>query len=638
MNTPNASTELLLGLVFILPLISFVFSLVIAERYSWAVNIIAPLLLLISAGISVSLLLSDENVTLHYTWFYINTIQVEFTLQLNALSRIMLLVVTVISFLVHLYSTGYMAGDTGIKRYFAMLGFFTFAMLGVVLAGNLILLFIFWELVGFSSYLLIGHWHDKPAAARAAQKAFLYNRIGDAAFLGGIMLIWANTQSLSLDGLTTINTISGWQTAAGLCIFCGVIGKSAQLPLFSWLPDAMEGPTPVSALLHAATMVAAGIFVLVRIFPFFTGVALIVIALTGIITAMVAAVCALHQFDLKKILAYSTISQLGLMVTAVGVGAKDAALLHLFTHAFFKAGLFLAAGSVIHVVHQYQQQTKNHFDPQDIRNLGGLRKSLPVTFLTYCISGASLAGLPLFSGFLSKDSIIAASWSWAGNSFSWKWIVAAGLFVVSFLTVLYTFRMIWFTFFGKKTSLVVKESPWVMRAPLVLLAAASVWLIVSFNPVNVEGWFTQHFTAIRHAYSISFLSAGWVMLAFGTAWFLYANKPLSRSNTFLQQGFGIDTLYQKTVGTFVLKLSALSETTDRKWIDGTLHFMAYAQVGFAHAIAWFDRYIIDGIVNLGAWLAGLVGSFTRSFQGGKIQLYIFWAVLALIIFLIFALI
>lgn len=638
MSTPATSTELLLGLVFILPLISFAFNIIINERYSWVVNIISPLLLLISACLSLSLFLSPENITLYYTWFHINHVQVDFTLQLNALSRIMLLVVTTVSFLVHLYSTGYMAGDAGIKRYFAMLGFFTFAMLGVVLAGNLILLFIFWELVGFSSYLLIGHWHDKPAVARAAQKAFLYNRIGDAAFLVGIMLIWSNTQSLSLDGLTTVSSFSGWQTAAGLCIFGGVIGKSAQLPLFSWLPDAMEGPTPVSALLHAATMVAAGIFVLVRIFPFFTEVTLTVVALTGIITAMVAATCALHQFDLKKILAYSTISQLGLMVTAVGVGAKDAALLHLFTHAFFKAGLFLAAGSIIHVVHQHQQQIKNHFDPQDIRNLGGLRKTLPITFLTFCISGASLAGIPLFAGFLSKDSIITASWTWAGNSLSWKWIVVIGLFIVSFLTVLYTFRMIWFTFFGKNTLLTVRESPWVMRAPLVILAAASTWLIVSFNPVNAEGWFTQHFTGIQHTYSISIFSAGWVMLALGAAWFVYANKPLPQINTLLQQGFGIDTVYQKTIGTFVLKLSALSETTDRKWIDGSIHVMAYAQVGFAHVIAWFDKYIIDGIVNLGAWLAGAVGSFTRSFQGGKIQLYIFWTVFALIIFLIFVLI
>lgn len=638
MPQPFSIAEMMFGLVLLLPLISFVASLVITERYSWVVNIIAPLLLLISACLSIPLFLSQENLNIQYQWFTIGEVGIEFNLQLTTLSRLMLVVVTVVSFLVHLYSTGYMAGDSAARRYFAMLGFFTFAMLGIVVAGNLILLFVFWELVGFSSYMLIGHWLEKPAAARAAQKAFLFNRIGDAAFLVGIMLVWANTQTLTLDAMISTENVSAWQTAAGICIFCGVIGKSAQLPLFSWLVDAMEGPTPVSALLHAATMVVAGIFVLIRIFPFFTEVALLVITVTGILTAVFAAVCALHQYDLKKILAYSTISQLGLMVTAIGVGAKDAALLHLFTHAFFKAGLFLAAGSVIHVMHQYQQQTKQHFDVQDIRNLGGLRQKLPTTFLTFCLAGASLAGIPLFSGFLSKDSILTATWNWTGDSFSWKWIVLAALFIVSFLTVLYTFRMIWFTFFGNKSSSEVQESPWVMRAAMLVLALASCWIVVSFNPLNVSGWFTTHFPQLQHSYGITLTSAAWVVLALITVWFIYAKKSAPQAVYSIQQGLGIDVFYQKTVGVFVLKLSTLAETTDRKWIDGAIHFTAYAQVGFAHAIAWFDTYIIDGIVNVGAWLAGVVGSFTRSFQGGKIQLYIFWAVAGLIIFLFFALI
>jgi NADH-quinone oxidoreductase subunit L len=627
----------MLGLVLILPLASFVLSLIIPERYSWLVSITAPVLLLVSIILGAVLFFSVEDVYIRYDWFYIGTRVVNFSLQLDSLSRIMIITVTTVSFLVHVYSVGYMAGDADIKRYFAMLGFFTFAMLGIVLVGNLILLFVFWELVGFSSYLLIGHWMEKPEAAKAAHKAFLFNRIGDAALLVGILMVWTNT-----DALTTTSPASlQYSTAAGILIFCGVIAKSAQLPLFSWLPDAMEGPTPVSALLHAATMVAAGIFLLIRLFPFFTDTALIVMALTGSITAVFAALCALNQFDIKKILAYSTISQLGLMITAIGVGAKDAALLHLFTHAFFKAGLFLAAGSVIHVLHHYQQQTKEHFDVQDIRNLGGLRKKLPFTFITFCITGASLAGIPLLSGFLSKDSILIATASLeVGPLFTVRWILTATILLASFITVLYTFRMIWFIFFGNESKIntFISEAPWVMRVPMGLLALASCWFIISVNPFALSGWFTSTFAGIEHSDFLTTVSAFMMIVACIVALILYRKNPIAKTLPVIQHGFGIDAFYQKTIGLAFLKLSVFTETADRKWIDGFLHFAAYGHVAIAHGLAWFDRYIIDGAVNLGAWFAGLLGSFTRSFQGGKIQLYIFWAVTGLIIFLFFALI
>jgi NADH-quinone oxidoreductase subunit L len=636
----NTSTqELLTGLLVLTPLVSFVLCLIIPARYSKLVMVAAPSLVLISAfaGICLFLLVPPQPaLTFQIDWFTIHSHNFAISIELNRLSLLMMPVITIISFLVHLYSTEYMAGDSGIRRYFAMLGFFTFTMLGIVLANDLLLIFIFWELVGFSSYMLIGHWLEKPAAAKAAQKAFIFNRIGDAGFLIGIMIIWANTQSLSLNVLLHLQEMHAWQTAASLCIFCGVIGKSAQLPLFTWLPDAMEGPTPVSALIHAATMVAAGIFLLARVFPLFTPTALNVVAITGCATALLASLSALNQFDIKKILAYSTISQLGLMITAVGVGSANSAMLHLFSHAFFKAGLFLAAGSIIHAFHAYQ-----NFDAQDIRNLGGLRKKLPLTFFVFLITGAALAGIPLFSGFVSKDAILTSIWLWSGNTPSWKWSILLSILLVSFITVRYTFRMIWFIFFGKeaKSEHVISKPSWVMIVPLMLLALASIWLIISFNPVHASGWFTTLLGEVPHDTMVTLLSVGVITAALVFSWFSYVRKlQAPKSVSFFEHGLSVDTLYQKLIGYTTVQLATATEAADRKWIDGILHAMVYIQVSFAHVLAWLDTYIIDGSVNGLAWFSGRVGSFTRSFQGGKIQLYIFWAVAGLIIFLFFVLI
>jgi NADH-quinone oxidoreductase subunit L len=360
----------------------------------------------------------------------------------------------------------------------------------------------------------------------------------------------------------------------------------------------------------------------------------------GIITALMAALSALNQYDIKKILAYSTISQLGLMVTAVGVGAEKAAMLHLFTHAFFKAGLFLAAGSVIHVLHQSQHKSHQHFDVQDIRNLGGLRNQLPVTFFTFVITGSSLAGIPFFSGFLSKDSILTSIYNWSSGELSWQFIILILAFAVSFLTVLYTFRMIWFIFFGKQQQdISVSESPWIMRAPLIFLSICSGWFIISLNPFHAIGWFTSLVGNLDHSTSISVISASWVLLALAAAWFVYSKKSSATfQSEFLQNGFGLDTVYITLFEKTTLKLAAVTDTADRKWIDGLLHFTAYAQVAVSHAIAWLDKVVVDGSVHTLVKLAGMVGSFTRSFQGGKIQLYIFWSIMALIIFLFFTLI
>ncbi len=539
-----------------------------------------------------------------------------------------------------------MAGDKGLRRYFGMLGFFTFSMLGIVMADNLLLIFVFWELVGFSSYLLIAHWRDKPKAGSAAKKAFLFNRIGDAGFLIGLMLIWSNTDSFNLSEILHANEMYSWQTAASLCIFCGVIGKSAQFPLLTWLPDAMEGPTPVSALIHAATMVAAGVFLLAKVFLLFTPQALNVIAIIGTLTSVMAALSALVQYDIKKILAYSTISQLGFMIMAIGVGAKDAAMMHLFTHAFFKAGLFLGAGAIIHSLHQLEQQTNHHFDIQDIRNMGGLKKYLPITCLTFLLCSAALAGLPMFSGFLSKDAILTGVWIWAGAGFSWKWIITICAFTIPFLTVLYTFRMGWFVFFGNNRTekiinqpITLTDVPTVMRLPLILLGACSFWFIISLNPFSFSGWFYNNLLSgpELHFPFVTLFSAIWVLTAFAFACLYFKSRVIENIgsiNSFLSNSFYLDKLYQKIITEPVANFALITEKIDMKWIDRSIHFAAYAQVTISHITGWFDKAFINGTVSGMARLAGNIGSFTRSFQSGKIQLYIFWAVFGIIIFLI----
>jgi NADH-quinone oxidoreductase subunit L len=486
--------------------------------------------------------------------------------------------------------------------------------------------------------MLIGHWNQKPEAADAAKRAFILNRVGDAGFVVGLMVVWSHTGSFDILCLSSVTGSAGWQTVASLGIFCGIIGKSAQFPLFAWLPDAMEGPTPVSALIHAATMVAAGVFLLARVHFLFTPVTLDVVAITGCITALLGALSALAQYDLKKILAYSTVSQLGLMITSLGAGAPEAAMLHLFTHAFFKACLFLAAGSVIHSLHQSQHQSHTTFDVQDIRNLGGLKKKLPYTFLMFVLSGASLAGIPFFSGFLSKDAILTSIFVWKGDV-TWRWLILACAFLVSFITVLYTFRMIWSIFFGDERStknLSVVEPPPVMRAPMALLAAASLWIIVSANPFNFSGWVYNGLVSGKHFHLtlVVLFSAAWVLLALLAA---YVIRNRSIDIAALRNGFYFNDIYRKMIETPAFKTANLTSLTDIKWIDGLLHVGAYVQLIVAHVTGWIDRAVVDGVVDDTAGMAKGIGSFIRSFQSGKIQLYVFWASFAIIIFIIWTL-
>ncbi|NMW18401.1 MAG: NADH-quinone oxidoreductase subunit L [Chlorobiaceae bacterium] len=443
----------------------------------------------------------------------IGHLQIKMGIVIDNLTAIMLAMVTLISLLVHLYSTGYMAGDKNYGRYFAFLGIFTFSMLGIVLSDNLFSIYIFWELVGLSSYLLIGFFFEKDSAADAQKKAFLANRVGDIGMWLGILILYSQFHTFSFEQIYA-NLAAGkfamsnaWLTAAGLLLFMGCVGKSAQFPLHIWLPDAMEGPTPVSALIHAATMVAAGVYFVARIFVLLTPDALHVIAFIGAFTAFMAATIAITQNDIKRVLAYSTVSQLGYMVLGLGVGAYSAALFHLVTHAFFKACLFLGSGAIIHAMHH----------EQDMRWMGGLRRHMPWTFATFTLATLALAGLPLTSGFMSKDAILAGAIGFANVEGGGIYYLIPVLgFFSAMLTAFYMGRQIWLVFFGESRTHLkpadnhhhgldahsahddhhddheVHEVSWNMRAPLVILAVLSVFIVYSPNPLDgAEGWFMK---------------------------------------------------------------------------------------------------------------------------------------------------
>src|SRR5437763_5751667 len=367
-----------------------------------------------------------------FNWIdFVGVFRVPFGFVLDNLSKTMLVLVSGVGSLIHIYSLGYMRDDEGKSRYFAALSLFLFAMLGIVLSNNFVMLFIFWELVGFTSYVLIGHWFERDGAADAAKKAFITTRIGDFGFMVGILMVWASTGSVAFaemaPRLSILTSHPAFLTVAALLIFCGAVGKSAQFPLHVWLPDAMEGPTPISALIHAATMVAAGVYMLVRVGFIIQASpnALLVIAWIGTITALLAALIATQQNDIKRILAYSTLSQLGYMVMAIGLASNNAAIFHLFTHAFFKALLFLAAGSVIVALHH----------EQNIWAMGGLRRNLRITFVTFLIGALALMGCPPFSGFFSKDAILALAFEHNRSIFA----VALG---TALLTAFYITRLL----------------------------------------------------------------------------------------------------------------------------------------------------------------------------------------------------
>src|SRR5438876_3343908 len=467
-------------------------------------------------------------------WIDFGTVfTVPFGFVLDDLSRMMLVLVSGIGASIHIYSLGYMRDDEGKSRYFAALSLFMFAMLGIVLANNFVMLFIFWELVAFTSYVLIGHWFERDAAADAANKAFFTNRIGDFGFMLGILLVWMSTRSVVFADiaprLSILTSHPAFLTIAALLIFCGAVGKSAQFPLHVWLPDAMEGPTPISALIHAATMVAAGVYMLVRVGFIIQASpsALLVIAWIGTISALLAALIATQQSDIKRILAYSTISQLGYMMIAVGLASNEAAMFHLFTHAFFKALLFLGAGSIIIMLRH----------EQNIWKMGGLARHLPITFLTFVVGALALIGFPLFSGFFSKDAILALAYDRNMPIF----VVA--LFT-AFLTAFYILRLVVVVFFAKPRSDAARasdESPLVMTGPLIVLALLA-WL-------GGYGFLARHFLAIPHEKEllliVPVLAITAMMLGAGLAIALYRNRTSEPIEVdLLRRLFYIDEFYR----------------------------------------------------------------------------------------------
>ncbi len=620
-------------------------------------------------------------------WFSLGTFTLTLGFQLDNLAVAMLMVVAIISSFVHLYSVEYMRGDVRYTRYFGYLGLFTFSMNGIVLAHSLMMMFIFWELVGLSSYLLIGHWFEKDSAASAGRKAFLTNRVGDIGMFIGIMLFWTAAGTFTFQGLFEAVDVEGANlfagqttllTVAGIMVFLGAVGKSAQFPLHIWLPDAMEGPTPVSCLIHAATMVAAGVYMMVRMFPILTPDTLLFVGAIGAVTAVLGALIAITQFDIKRVLAYSTVSQLGYMIMAVGMGAQQAAFFHLATHAMFKGLLFLCSGSVIHAMHHALHEKGDHTtDAQDMRNMGGLRRKMPITYITMLIGALAISGVPLFSGFLSKDAILAGTLAFVGEHHQW-WAVLFPIagFGAAAVTAFYMFRLIFMTFHGKPADEVahkhMAETPAVMTVPLVALAALSFALFFTLpgvNPFHTEGWFTSvipqaenltgfpelgaehlehgfheaHGSAMAISMTVAGLGIALSMIFYLLGWL----NPKTWAEKLRRVGlyqlsfykFYFDEIYDA-----LLYRPFLWLTDKIAWIDWDLWDQRFIDswgrntVRVGNASGWLDYHWLDQIVidGFGRLIDGM-GAIGRKLQTGRVQNYLMWALAgAIIVFVVAA--
>jgi NADH-quinone oxidoreductase subunit L len=588
-----------------------------------------------------------------YRWIDLGSLKVDMAFMVDPLSAVMILIVTGIGGLIHIYATGYMHDDNAFWRFFAYLNLFTAAMLTLVLGDSLLLLFVGWEGVGLCSYALIGFWYTDHANARAGNKAFIVNRVGDFGFVLGMFLLFWSLDAQGHGTLTfrdmvkwapSIKEMMIWGmpvvTLATLFLFVGATGKSAQIPLFVWLPDAMAGPTPVSALIHAATMVTAGVYMTARMNVFFSmaPATLHVIAVIGVATALVAATIALTQYDIKKVLAYSTVSQLGYMFIGVGVGGYAAAVFHLMTHAFFKACLFLGSGSVIHAMHH----------EQDMRKMGGLKAWMPVTFITFFISVLAIAGFPPFAGFFSKDEIL---WLAASGHHWGIWFFAlcgAGM------TAFYMFRQLFMTFYGEcradhHTREHLHESPSVMTMPLVVLAAGAVLAGFIGLPAVLGGSQFAHWLepVIHHEehhgshaleWGLMALSVGVASLGAFVAYLMYRRESLSPEIfTNLAGGFFhrlfdrkwyVDEIYQVLFVNGSLLLAKVLSAFDAYIIDGIVNGSASVTRFVSWLNGLFDAYIIDGIVNAVANITFWAGNKFRRVQTGNINSYLYGILIA----------
>ncbi|HEY7218812.1 MAG TPA: NADH-quinone oxidoreductase subunit L [Candidatus Binatia bacterium] len=595
-----------------------------------------------------------------YPWIQLGSLKVDMAFLIDPLSAVMILIVTGVGGLIHIYATGYMHEDKAFWRFFAYLNLFTAAMLTLVLGDSLLLLFVGWEGVGLCSYALIGFWYTDHANARAGNKAFIVNRVGDFGFVLGMFLLFWSLDAQGHGSLTfremvkwapSIKDSMIWGmpviTLATLLLFIGATGKSAQIPLFVWLPDAMAGPTPVSALIHAATMVTAGVYMTARMNVFFSmaPATLHVIAVIGVATALVAATIALTQFDIKKVLAYSTVSQLGYMFIGVGVGGYAAAIFHLMTHAFFKACLFLGSGSVIHAMHH----------EQDMRKMGGLKAWMPVTFVTFFISVLAIAGFPPFAGFFSKDEIL---WLAASNEHWGIWFFAVG---GAGMTAFYMFRQLFMTFYGKcradhHTQEHLHESPQVMTLPLVALAVGAVLAgFIGLPGVLGGSQFAQWMEPViraheevraSHALEWGLMAVSVSVAALGAfiAFLMYYRESLSPemfanlAGGFLYRLFDrkwyFDEVYQVIFVNGTLLLARFGSLFDQYIIDGIVDGSA-ALVRFASWLnGLFDQYIIDGMVNLVANVTFGIGNKFRRVQTGNINSYLYGILIAVVLLII----
>ena len=697
--------------ILFLPLVGFFIVLLFGKRfeklYQLEVGIItiALLMSIFTAFVKLTSYVNDTIIT-QFTWINLGNVptigplEIKLGVMIDNVTVIMLFVVTLISTLVHFFSIGYMKDDPRFSRYFSYLGIFTFSMLGIVIADNLLMIYIFWELVGLSSYLLIGFWYEKKSASDASMKAFLTNRVGDIGMFIGILILYTNYHTFSFaeifqnisNGIVPFGS-NGYLTAAGILIFMGAVGKSAQVPLHIWLPDAMEGPTPVSALIHAATMVAAGVYLVARIFALLTADAMLVIAVVGAVTSFFAASIALTQNDIKKVLAYSTVSQLGYMIMALGVGAYTFAFFHLVTHAFFKGLMFLDSGSVIHSMHH----------EQDMRQMGGLRKKMPITYATFVIGALAISGVPFTSGFLSKDGLLAGSWAF-GNLTGHYLIPIIG-FTVALMTAFYMFRLIIMTFHGEPRNQHkyehAHESPKVMTIPLIILASLSIFIFYTPNPISpTDGWFYNwvkapqtvvpqearfefmksethgedihgveghqtesleehggsgsekaeitHSEMYEHAMHHVHYPAMIISIIFAALGILFAfvmyqwkkidpDKLADKLKPFYNLSYNkwyIDEIYSLLFIERTLDFSRFIAWFDSTIVDGIVNYSATLTRGISKVTGWFDTYVVDGLVNFTAFISGFAGLSLRKMQTGKVQTYIVYVVFSVIIILL----
>ncbi|HWY39418.1 MAG TPA: NADH-quinone oxidoreductase subunit L [Chthoniobacterales bacterium] len=586
----------------------------------------------------------------NFTWFTFGEQPLRIGFVVDPLAVAMMVMITLVGFCIFVFSVGYMAEDKNFSRFFAYLSFFSGAMLGVVVSNSLLLLFVFWELVGLASYLLIGFWIERPSAAAAAKKAFITTRIGDMGLFLGLLLLYHRSGTLlfydSGNGAlepSALLKIGSSVTLVALLIFCGAAGKSGQFPLHVWLPDAMEGPTPVSALIHAATMVAAGVFLVARVYPIFAvdainGVtsSLTVVVWIGVVTGLMAALIAVAQFDIKRILAYSTVSQLGLMMVSLGVGGVAAGIMHLLAHGFFKALLFLGAGSVIHGLHH----------EQDVRKMGGLRKLMPITFATYAVGMMALSGVPFFfSGGWTKEEILHATSQWPSSHVPY-YLVLLGVV----LTALYMTRQVIYVFFGTTRSNAdhAHESPSVMTAPLIILAVCAVTFSIVLTPAWpwLESYLNGHAAQYDpHLLIQSMILVSLVLVGAGIAIGLWLYRragevdPVQQAQPalfrFLENKIWIDEIYERTVIAFAALVARIADWMDRYIWDGLVRGFGAIGCLFGTITAGADEGVINAGVDETTVGARGFGRVMSRLHSGQIQIYLGAVALGMLALLLF---